>query len=196
MKVALTFDAEHQDRPAGSPGNLPRILDILGETPATFFIQGRWASAYQDYAHEIAGRGFTIGSHGYYHVPTHMLIPAAFHSDLSTAADAIYETTGIYPKLFRPPYGLHTEVGDHILAARGYTRVQWDVNSEDYRLAPDAVVAKVLGELIENPGVGRMPMDEDQEVTQTILMHTWPDATVAALPEILSRLSEAELVKL
>ena len=70
------------------------------------------------------------------------------------------------------------------------------MNSEDYRLAPDAVVAKVLGELIENPGVGRMPMDADQEVTQTILMHTWPDATVAALPEILSRLSEAELVKL
>jgi len=47
FRVALTFDAEHPDRPA-RPGNDERLLDALAAAGvrATFFVQGRWAEAY------------------------------------------------------------------------------------------------------------------------------------------------------
>jgi len=47
MRVALTFDAEHPDRPAHAAGNAERILDLLGDAGirATFFVQSRWAEA-------------------------------------------------------------------------------------------------------------------------------------------------------
>ena len=46
FRVALTFDAEHPDRPT-EPGVTAAILDRLAElaVPATFFVQGRWVEA-------------------------------------------------------------------------------------------------------------------------------------------------------
>jgi peptidoglycan/xylan/chitin deacetylase (PgdA/CDA1 family) len=47
LRVALTLDAEHPDRPWCPPGNADGILDTLKEreVTATFFVQGRWAEA-------------------------------------------------------------------------------------------------------------------------------------------------------
>ncbi len=47
MRVALTFDAEHPDRPTVS-GVEEQLLDVLDdlEVRATFFVQGRWAEAF------------------------------------------------------------------------------------------------------------------------------------------------------
>ena len=46
LRVALTFDAEHPDRP-GDERNADRILDALAlaGVRTTFFVQGRWAEA-------------------------------------------------------------------------------------------------------------------------------------------------------
>ena len=43
FRVALTFDAEHPDRPGCPPGNAERILDTLegSGVRATFFVVGR-----------------------------------------------------------------------------------------------------------------------------------------------------------
>ena len=53
-RVALTFDAEHPDRPAppGVAEQLLELLDRLG-VPATFFVQGRWAEAFPVAARRI-----------------------------------------------------------------------------------------------------------------------------------------------
>ena len=47
LRVALTFDAEHPDRPWCPPRNAEHILDALGDAGvrATFFVQGRWAES-------------------------------------------------------------------------------------------------------------------------------------------------------
>ena len=52
LRVALTFDAEHPDRPWCPPANAQRILGELArvDVPATFFVQGRWAKAHPDEA--------------------------------------------------------------------------------------------------------------------------------------------------
>ena len=57
FRVALTFDAEHPDRPS-APGVQERLLDSLRrlEVRATFFVQGRWAEAYPLTARRKPGR--------------------------------------------------------------------------------------------------------------------------------------------
>ena len=54
FRVALTFDAEHPDRPS-TPGVQERLLDLLARdaVASTFFIQGRWAEAYPATARRI-----------------------------------------------------------------------------------------------------------------------------------------------
>jgi len=46
FRVALTFDAEHPDRPH-RPGVTEEILDVLADraVSATWFLQGRWVEA-------------------------------------------------------------------------------------------------------------------------------------------------------
>ena len=191
MKVALTFDAEFQDHPPGRPENIEHILRILGETPATFFIQGRWAQGHPGYAEAIKEAGHSIGSHGYYHIPAQLLGSRALHLDLTNAADAIYHTTGVYPRLYRPPWGRLTQTLNDILAERGYTRILWDVDSRDYKEDAETVVRNVVGGCTPSP-LERMPLDSEQDVTKVVLFHSWPDATVQALPEILSHFASPD----
>ena len=56
LQVALTFDAEHPSRSGTDPGTADAILDALAEAQVrgTFFIQGRWASAFPRLARRIA----------------------------------------------------------------------------------------------------------------------------------------------
>jgi peptidoglycan/xylan/chitin deacetylase (PgdA/CDA1 family) len=67
FRVALTFDAEHPDRPARS-GNDLRLLDALArlDVRSTVFIQGRWAEAYPAVARRIATDGHLVGHHSHY----------------------------------------------------------------------------------------------------------------------------------
>ena len=55
MRVALTFDAEHPDRPH-RPGVQEGILDVLRDRSvrATFFLQGRWVEAFPETARRVA----------------------------------------------------------------------------------------------------------------------------------------------
>ena len=68
-RVALTFDAEHPDRPGASAGTVDRILATLraAEAPATFFVQGRWSQAEPSSARRIADDGHLVGNHSHYH---------------------------------------------------------------------------------------------------------------------------------
>src|SRR5437870_1423653 len=56
LRVALTFDAEHPSRRQCPPGAAEAIINTLAElrVKATFFVQGRWATAYPDVARLIA----------------------------------------------------------------------------------------------------------------------------------------------
>ena len=67
IRVALTFDAEHPDRPtrAATSGCSTRWLPAA--TRATFFVQGRWAEANPAVARRIARSGHLVGSHSFYH---------------------------------------------------------------------------------------------------------------------------------
>jgi peptidoglycan/xylan/chitin deacetylase (PgdA/CDA1 family) len=177
LRVALTFDAEHPDRPWCPPGNAESIVDLLRArgVRATFFIQGRWAEAYPDTAKRIATDGHLIGHHSHYHARMPLLLGAGFGDDIADGARAIEEATGVDPRpWFRCPFGagqddprVHAE-----LERLGYRNVHWHVELEDWE-------AWRTGDAIAVDGVAGVRGHGDGAV---VLLHTWPRATADAVP--------------
>jgi peptidoglycan-N-acetylglucosamine deacetylase len=184
LRVALTFDAEHPDRPA-DPGNAERLLDALAaaDVRATFFVQGRWAEAYPATAGRIAADGHLVGSHSFYHARMPLLSDAGFETDVRDAEAIIRETCRVDPRpWFRLPFGTGGEEPAVLarLEVLGYREVGWDVNPEDWEPARSA--ADVAGSVVSG-----VTACGDGAV---VLQHTWPNATWAALPEIVGRLRD------
>ncbi len=184
-RVALTFDTEHWSHPS-RPDVQERILDVLaGEgVRATFFVQGRWATAYPECARRIAVAGHLVGNHSHHHAPMTLLTDAGIAEDLRRAEDAIRTLAGADPRpWFRCPFGAGRD-DPRVLAAverAGYRNHHWDVEPDDWR--PERTPADlerlvVDGALAHGDGA-------------VVLLHSWPPATIAALPAILRRLRDS-----
>jgi peptidoglycan/xylan/chitin deacetylase (PgdA/CDA1 family) len=185
FRVALTFDAEHGDRPAQA-GNAERLLELLATLGqrATFFVQGRWAEAHPETARRIADAGHLVGSHSYYHARLPLLSARGLSEDTRDAETAIRDNVGVDPRpWFRCPFGAGANDPDLLsrLAALGYGRhVGWHVAPDDWERGRtvDELIATVVG------GASR---HGDGAV---VLLHTWPDPTVAGMGEIVARLTD------
>jgi peptidoglycan-N-acetylglucosamine deacetylase len=191
-RVALTIDTEHPDAPA-APDNPRRLLDMLASehVPATFFLQGQWALAYPELARRIADEGHLIGNHSHWHAPMTALSELGFRDSVQLAEEAIKAASGVTPRpWFRCPYGdgmRHPRVLT-LLRDLGYRNIAWEIAAGDWRpdASADAVVRAVVRGL-RSQGDGAR-----------VLLHSWPDVTVAALPMVLAaiRRAGAELVRL
>jgi peptidoglycan-N-acetylglucosamine deacetylase len=183
IRVALTFDAEHPDRPHCPPGNAERVLDELRDarTRATFFVQGRWAQSQPELAMRIADEGHLVANHSKYHARMSLLSDDGIRADVTESEETIRDIIGVDPKpWFRCPFG---DGGDdprvlRVLHALGYRNVHWDVEAEDWE--PKRTVEDV--ERITLDGVA---VHGDGAV---VLLHTWPSTAAEALPSILKRL--------
>ena len=187
LRVALTFDAEHPDRPWCPPGNADRILDALAarSVRATFFIQGRWALAQPETAARIRDDGHLIGNHSHYHTKMPLLADDGLRADIADAQAAIERATGVDPRpWFRCPFG--EGHGDPrvqaAIEAAGYRDVHWDVELEDWEpwRTGEAIVADAV-EGVRVHGDGAV-----------VLLHTWPGGTGDAVAPLLDRLAEAD----
>jgi peptidoglycan-N-acetylglucosamine deacetylase len=192
-RVALTFDAEHPDRPGASAGTVDRILATLraAEAPATFFVQGRWSQAEPSSARRIADDGHLIGNHSHYHSRMTLLSDRGIRTDVEEASAAVAEATGEPTRpWFRCPFGDgHDDprVVD-LLRDLGYRNVHWHVELEDWepwRAADDIARDAIYGAKRHGDGA-------------VILLHTWPDRTADALPTVVDglRAGGAVLVRL
>lgn len=182
-RVALTFDAEHPDRPGASAGTVGRIIETLGaaHAPATFFLQGRWSEAEPAMARRIADEGHLVGNHSHYHARMTLLSDSGIRADVEEAGAAVSAATGVTTRpWFRCPFGDGFDdprVVD-LLGALGYRNVHWHVVLEDWepwRTADD--IARDAIEGAERHGDGAV-----------VLLHTWPVRTADALPAILDGL--------
>jgi peptidoglycan/xylan/chitin deacetylase (PgdA/CDA1 family) len=174
-RVALTFDTEHWSHPS-APDVQERILDVLAaaRVRATFFVQGRWATAYPECACRIAGAGHLVGNHSHHHAPMSTLTDAGIEHDVRRAEEVIRAITGAHPRpWFRCPFGDGHD-DPRVLAAldrAGYRDHHWDVEPADLeRLV-------VSGALAHGDGA-------------VVLLHSWPPATIAALPAIVTGLRD------
>ena len=191
FRVALTFDAEHPDRPSAQ-GVAERLLEELDrlEVPATFFVQGRWAEAYPTTARRIAEGGHLVGSHSHYHARMHLLSDAGLREDIADAERHLIEQVGVDPKpWFRCPFGAGSDDPrvQAAVAEAGYRHVGWHVAGEDW--PPDRT-----GQAVAETVVDGSIRHGDGAI---VLLHTWPDRTLAGLITMVGRLRDAgaELVR-
>ncbi len=162
--VALTFDAGADN--AGAP----KILAALAthRVAATFFMTGRWATLYPQWARRIAAR-YPIGNHTFDHRDLLGLTPPEVRSELVTARRAITQATGRAPApLFRFPYGSSSATTLALVNRLGYTAIGWTVDTLGWEgtsvgISVASVTARALDHL--QPGeiilmhVGANPAD-------------------------------------
>ncbi|MDQ2964552.1 MAG: polysaccharide deacetylase family protein [Chloroflexota bacterium] len=184
-RIALTFDAEHPDRPRGRPGVQEALIDVLDrlDVRATFFIQGRWAEAYPQTARAIAQAGHLVGSHSFYHARLPLLTDAGLAEDIQAAEVAIRDAAGISPApWFRCPFGAGYDDSRVLgaIRARGYRNVHWDVAADDWQ-------SNRTGAQIQDD-VSRDALAHGDGAV--ILLHTWPEPTLDALPGLIGLLRD------
>ncbi|HEY6537699.1 MAG TPA: polysaccharide deacetylase family protein [Candidatus Dormibacteraeota bacterium] len=182
-RIALTIDAEHPDRSRCRPGNCELLLAHLEEARvrATFFLQGRWVTAYPDLAREIGRAGHLVGNHSHYHARMPLFSTAGIEADVSAAEAAIRTVVGLDPRpWFRSPFGagLDDPELELRLGRLGYRNVGWDVDGGDWEAerTPGQVEDQVVRGVLEGEG------------DQVVLVHSWPDQTAKELPSILARI--------
>lgn len=182
MRVALTFDAEHPSRTGSRPDGAERILDVLGEARVrgTFFVQGRWASAYPAVARRIAEEGHLVGNHSNYHAPMTILSPEGIRMDVEEAERRIRDATGADPRpWFRCPFGDGGDRDDVVgaLDALGYRHSPWHIDPHDWEEGSSKGALE-----------GAIAAGLDASASEAVvLLHTWPSVTPDALPGILDR---------
>lgn len=177
-QIALTFD----DVP--DPRFTPKILDVLKRynVKATFFLVGSRAAKHPALVRRIVREGHSIGNHSYSHPQFSKLDLQSFRKQILRSEETISGITGIRPRLIRPPYGDVTEQQLKWAAANGYTFINWNVDSEDWKgLSAAQVKANIL------PHAGRGAI---------ILQHGGGGAgsdlkgTIQALPDIINNLRQ------
>jgi len=182
MRVALTIDTEQRSRPAAA-GNALRQLDVLRRegVRVTSFVQGRWAGAHPELAGRIGADGHLVGNHTYHHVPLSLMTDEGIRHTVTRAEEVIVARTGgvAARPWFRCPYGdgEHDERVLRVLADLGYRNIGWDVAPFDWRpgRTADEVVAAVVAGCRGRDGA-------------RVLLHSWPDVTIGALPRIIEDL--------
>jgi peptidoglycan/xylan/chitin deacetylase (PgdA/CDA1 family) len=185
MRVALTFDAEHPDRPNHGAGT-PAVLEALErlDLRATFFLQGRWVEAEPGLARRVRDAGHLIGNHSHYHARMPLFSPNGFENDVRSAEAVIVETLDVDPRPWlRFPFGVGADDAALIerLAGLGYRHIGWHVEVYEWQpgRTPDEVVRGVVDGVTAH-GDGAI-----------VLLHPWPDPVAPALPEIVPALHHA-----
>ena len=184
-KVYLTFDD-------GPSSNSDQILDILKDydVKATFFVVGktdeRSVKAYQ----RIVEEGHTLAMHSYSHRYDEIYeSKEAFARDLNSLQEYLYETTGVWPRIYRFPGGSSNTVSKvdmqeliEYLTDIGITYFDWNVASGD------AVSRTLPAETIVNNCLSGI----EKQKESVILMHdaSNKETTIEALPQIIEAIQE------
>jgi len=171
--VALTFDISWGDK---RPEPIINILKEKGVTNATFFLSSPWAKTPPDIVRQIVEGGFEIGSHGHKHVNYNELPDEEIRRQIQTAHAILTEETGRAPNLIRMPNGAFDKRVLRIANELGYTVIQWDTDSLDWKNpGVDTIINRVVSRA--HPG-------------DIILMHASDSCkqTHEALPVIIDRL--------
>lgn len=185
-RVYLTFD----DGPSSSTGD---ILDILQkyEVKATFFVTGKEDAFYQPLYKRIVEDGHTLGMHSYSHKYSEVYSSLdGFQTDLHKLQTFLYETTGVWSKLYRFPGGSSNTVSKVDMAKLAdyldheeIVYFDWNVASGDDR------AGTTIEQLVSNVLTG-VPKYRNC----VILMHDAADKKnmVEALPQIIQGIQEMD----
>lgn len=159
--------------------DVPEILDALADANvrATFFLQGQWTQTNQEAAKAIQAAGHELGSHSYSHADLAKLSPEEISQEATKSAQVIRDVTGEAVDLFRVPSGSYNNTVIETLTQLGYTPVQWNIDSRDWK---DPSLEKLISNCVDHTQPGSI-----------LLLHCGAEKTAQALPQILKSLQEA-----
>ncbi len=165
--VSISFDASW-----GADKTIP-ILDILDkyDVKTTFFLVGGWVDKYPEMVQEIARRGHEIGNHSDTHPHMSQLGEEAIRKELHNMSSKVEKLTGVYPTLFRPPYGDYNNRVVTVSRAAGYECVQWSIDSLDWKDRGTADIIKQCTYRVDNGDI--------------VLFHNDSNDIVNALPTVI-----------
>ena len=170
--IAMTFD----DGPHAA--NTPRLLDMLKQRniKATFFVVGQCAAEYPAIMKRIVAEGHEVANHSWSHPQLSKMAEGSVTEQLQKTHDAIVNSTGITPKLMRPPYGAFTVNQRGWANAKwGYKCILWDVDPLDWKVRN---AEHVKSEILRHAVAGSI-----------ILSHDIHKTTVDAMPDTLDGLT-------
>ena len=123
--VAITYD----DGPAKYTDSILDKLEKYG-VRATFFVQGKNVPRYASSVKRAVDMGCEIGNHTNDHANLTKISASDVTSEISAANNAVYNAAGVYPKLFRPPYGAYN---NSVLSAANMPAIMWSVDTLDWK---------------------------------------------------------------
>ena len=169
--VAMTFD----------DGPRPWTMDLLDalkerQIKATFFVVGRAVATYPEVVRRIVAEGHEIANHTWSHPNNMARKPERLvRRELQACHDIIVQTTGVVPRVFRPPGGSFTKSQSQwIYDEWDYVNIMWSVDPVDWR-RPGA--AAIRNRIVEGAHDGAI-----------ILAHDLHQPTVRAMPATLDAL--------
>ncbi|WP_245974093.1 polysaccharide deacetylase family protein [Thermomonospora umbrina] len=165
--MALTFD--------DGPGPYTaRLLDHLAKTRvrATFFVLGELVRPNARLVRRIAAEGHELANHSWSHPDLAGMSSRGVRNEAQRTQAAIQRVSGVRSRLFRPPYGsTNAQVG----RAVALPQIMWSVDTLDWSHRNTARTVRIV--LKETRGGG------------IVLFHDVHKPTVAAIPQVISRLS-------
>ncbi len=142
-QVAITFD----DGPHSE--HTPRLLNVLenNKVHATFFMLGLEMDKYKDIIKQVDSHGHEIGLHAYSHTSFKTMSLESTKNELDRTNQILFEVTGKYSNIVRPPYGSLT---DRVINELGYSYILWDIDTNDWRYKnPNDLVDHVINNVEE-----------------------------------------------
>jgi peptidoglycan/xylan/chitin deacetylase (PgdA/CDA1 family) len=178
--VALTFD-DGPNEPYTS-----EVLDILDkyDVKATFFCVGKNVELYPETAKRIVAEGDVLANHSYTHDANHALTEYGAR-DLVMAEQAIYDTVGVKPHLYRPPHGKKSPWELDAIRDEGMIEVTWSVSSAELN---GATASSLAENIIRETHGGSIILMHDGYGTQHNCQKADKSLTVEALPIIIQKL--------
>lgn len=168
-RVALTFD----DGPHETVTN--QILTTLDKyhAKATFFMVGNRVERNASIVKEVVAHGHEIGNHTWNHPDLKKLSLDDALAQYHSTNNAIYNITGYYPTVFRPPYGSkNQEMTDEI----SLPTVLWTVDTLDWKYKNSSKLLPVIQNRVKNNSI--------------ILMHDIHQSTANGLDGVLAYLQQ------
>lgn len=172
-KVALTVNAAWDDE------DLDDFLKIFekNNVKVTFFVVGDFIKSHENALVRINSAGHEIGSHSDTHPDMTKLTANEIEKELRNCEEKIFKVTGKAVKLFRAPSGAYNNAVIETAENLGYTAVQWDVDTIDWKGKTADEMVNIVKKKLQNGSI--------------ILTHLGAENTKEALPKIIKTIKDA-----
>lgn len=123
--VALTFD----DGPGQRTGELLETL-AANHAHATFFMQGKNVSRYQNEVKRMKEIGCELGSHSFDHPDLSKMDATGIRDQIDRTNQNLKDAAGLAASVLRPPYGA---IGSTLKSVAGMPLILWNIDTLDWK---------------------------------------------------------------